>query len=331
MRFTPKPRKREWKKKKGGKRRKKLQRYRRRVREKSLVPDAKPKLRQADPSYVFEPRPNELNSLLIRGYGPLSNPIELKQPFRPIVYAISWGWNSGGRCFRLSPFRCELLISVCFIRAGNVTAENIHIPSQVQKSITETYIAAAAGTHHSLLVSDKGLVYSFGEGDKGQLGYGNMFNSELSGKGGKVQSFPRQVNPSGELKYGCDIKVSQVGCGRFFSVAREVCGEEGGDLYRGLREMENALASMKAMYGDSDKVAWSWAQVRQERFKVSQICQGLVTTWGTGEKGQLGLGKYVTYCPHPQVIPALRNVSIVNISVGKEHVLAICSNKFLYR
>ena len=156
-------------------------------------------VKNSDSQYYFERRPFDLNSESIRGYGPLSNPLPNPGPFRPPIYAIAWGWNSGGR-------------------AGNVTEVNITIPRQVQRSISENYISVAAGKHHSLVVNDKGVVFSFGEGRKGQLGYGNPFTEEIIGKGGQTQSYPRQVTPSGIYKYGRDIKITQVACGSHFSV-----------------------------------------------------------------------------------------------------------------
>lgn len=82
-------------------------------------------------------------------------------------------------------------------------------PRQVQNSSHRSYVSAAAGLHHSLLVDNQGIVYSFGDGRHGQLGYGNEF-TPVPTKGGKLQVFPRQVNPSGNIKEGRDLKMVQV-------------------------------------------------------------------------------------------------------------------------
>ena len=47
----------------------------------------------------------------------------------------------------------------------------------MQHSIGHQFISSAAGKYHSLAVSTSGVVYSFGDGRKGQLGHGNMFTS----------------------------------------------------------------------------------------------------------------------------------------------------------
>lgn len=268
-------------------------------------------VRNSDLHYYFEKRPLDVDPQHRYGFGPLTNPLPSQVPFRPPIYAVGWGWNSGGR-------------------AGNVTEENIYLPRQVQRSITRNYIAAATGKHHSLIVCDRGVVYSFGEGTHGQLGYGNPFTDTIVGKGGLTQAYPRAVTPSGVIKYGHDMKVSQVGCGHNFSVAREVCTEEGVDLYRGLREMEVSLKNLKHIYCDSTAMSKAWSAVRQERFKVGTISEGLVSTWGTGFNGQLGLGPYVKFSPSPTVIPKLRGICIVQISAGQNHVLAISETRHLY-
>lgn len=261
--------------------------------------------------YQLERRPSELNQYDARGYGPLKiAPIDQEETIKVPLYALAWGWNSDGR-------------------SGNVYSTEIHSPQQVQNSIRRNYIASAAGLHHSLLVDDLGIVYSFGSGRFGQLGYDNIFTSKKA-KGGIVQSFPRQVTPTGELKFGRDLKMTQVQCGSHFSLAREATTEEGVDLFKNLRKMEEALTRLRNIYGESDAIQRAWAVVRQERFRASQIAQGLVCSWGTGERGQLGLGDYRKFVPAPTVIPRLRNVCIVHIAAGLNHVLAVSNTGYLF-
>mmetsp|Transcript_30793 Transcript_30793/g.68000 ORF Transcript_30793/g.68000 Transcript_30793/m.68000 type:complete len:164 (-) Transcript_30793:23-514(-) len=111
----------------------------------------------------------------------------------PHLYPAGWGWNSGGR-------------------AGHITAEEVREPAMMQRCMPkgESYISCAAGTNHTLLVSDAGQVYALGEGRWGQLGLGNPFTGALR-KGGTYQSTPREVTPSGAYKYHADMKISQVG------------------------------------------------------------------------------------------------------------------------
>ena len=125
------------------------------------------------------------------------------------LYAVSWGWNASKR-------------------AGNATEVEVREPNMVQRSIKLNYIAASAGKHHSVLISDDGMPYTFGEGRKGQLGIGNPFSDHL---GGYIQSFPRQTNPSGELRVSRttlrDVKLIDIKSGSNFTIGREMNLEEG--------------------------------------------------------------------------------------------------------
>ena len=229
---------------------------------------------------------------------------------KPPLYPVGWGWNSGGR-------------------AGNITEFEIFEPKQVQKSIQHNYIGTAAGANHSLLVSDEGNVFSFGEGRYGQLGYGNQFTEERP-KGGIIQSYPRAVAPSGGFIDGRDIKVVQVGCGNTFSLAREVCPAEGVALRKGLKQTEQAILYLQRAYGDTEILSRAMADIRQERFSAGRLSTGIVTAWGMGNHGELGLGKYMTFSPSPLAIPRFKNMQITQISAGPEHVLAINSKKQLF-
>lgn len=278
-----------------------------------------------DPKFLFEGIARDLQDVDLSKHGVFSIqghsadtssrkfPCEIdivasKEP--PPLYPVSWGWNSGGR-------------------AGNLTEVEINQPRQVQKSSQQNYIRSAAGKNHSLLVSDDGNVYSYGEGRYGQLGYGNQFSTEeISAE--TTQAYPKAVTPSGEYVHGRDIKVVQVGCGTTFSIARELCPSEGIDLKSGLRHAERALFNLLEAHAGSDILLRIASEVRQERFSVSKISSGVTTSWGTGNNGELGLGKYVTFSPSPQVIPRFKSMCIVQIAAGPQHVLAINSEKKLF-
>jgi alpha-tubulin suppressor-like RCC1 family protein len=172
------------------------------------------------------------------------------------------------------------------------------------------------------LVTEGGQIFSFGGGRDGQLGYGNLFNDEHP-KGGVTQYTPRQVTPSG-VHYvdRTDMKVAQVACGATFSVAREVCPEEGVDMRRGLRQAEQALLSLGKLYKNCDTLQRAYAAVRQERFAAGEVSRGAVTTWGSGERGELGLGPDTYYSPAPTVLSKLQHYQVIQIAAGHDHVLA---------
>lgn len=282
--------------------------------------------------YHYEGTVKDYDEYLIRGYGPSAeftsqdtvveaadpNPKPISQskishPSKselPPVYASAWGWNSNGR-------------------AGNITADEVREPRFTQHSAGPRYIACAAGKHHSLLVSDDGSVYSFGDGRKGQLGYGNPFFPKPK-KGGILQVFPKIVNPSGVCKHGRDVKIVEVACGESFSIAREGSLEDGVDLCPGLRSLERALDNLRSIYSDCPTIQFAWALARQERFIFSTYFEGKLLSWGTGKYGELGQGRHHTFTPYPQVIPKLEFVTIVKVSAGANHVLAVSKDGQLF-
>eukprot|EP01036_Dinobryon_divergens_P039290 gene39290-51770_t len=150
-----------------------------------------------------------------------------------------------------------------------------------------------------------GNVYSFGDGHKSQLGLGYSYNMR-------------------------DYKISQIACGKTFSIARELTVDEGVALCPGLLELEHSLKNLKYLYPDSLSIQEAWAAIRQERFKISLSCGGHVLSWGTGDLGELGLSKYLPYTPFPRTIPKLKYISITQIAAGAQHVLAITSTEELY-
>jgi alpha-tubulin suppressor-like RCC1 family protein len=266
--------------------------------------------RSVPPEHAFEERPKYRFELDRSHVVIKRNPTQSENNGDIAVYAVGWGWNSGGR-------------------VGNATLPVVREPRQVQRSIGTRYIYAAAGRHHSLLVSDAGLIYSMGEGRAGQLGLASDL-STVPPKGGIVQALPRVVTPSGVHKFGQDLKTVQVACGGSFSVAREMSLDEGIDMVEGLRSMESAMRSMKVFYADSDKMQQSWAHIRHECFRVSRISEGAVTSWGTGRQGQLGLGSYHKFAASPQLVTKLNDVCITKISAGPDHVLAISRDGYIY-
>jgi alpha-tubulin suppressor-like RCC1 family protein len=228
-----------------------------------------------------------------------------------------WGWNSSGR-------------------SGNITDENVYIPRPVQRSNIRNYISCAAGKNHSLFVSDEGNIYSIGDGSKGQLGYGNMFTNAMissdkkGGFGGTTQATPLPVTPTGKLKFGRDIQCIQVAAGGTFSIAREATPEEGSSIVDGFLQLEGSIKGLLERYPDSEAIKRAWCFTRQERFIINRKAEGIVTAWGTGPHGELGLGRDIKYSPYPQINFWFRKVCIKQISTGERHCLAIDSEGFLF-
>lgn len=197
------------------------------------------------------------------------------------LYATAWGWNANHRI-------------------GNLTIDQLYEPRQIQRSNQRNYIDCSAGKHHSLLLSDHGIIFSFGDGRQGQLGYGNLFTGNPI-KGGIVQATPASVTPTGNLKFGRDLQCAEVVAGGTFSIAREASPEEGAKRVVGFLSLEKRLIESLKFFPDSSALRRAWSLVRQERFAINRISEGLVISWGTGANGELGHGKEVKHTPYPLV------------------------------
>jgi alpha-tubulin suppressor-like RCC1 family protein len=244
---------------------------------------------------------------------PSESPPDERLPQTPL-YSQSWGWNSNGR-------------------AGNVSKIEVRSPSYVNRSVPpERYVTCSAGKHHSLVVDDKGQIYAFGEARKGQLGFGNFVSREygVKPKGSILQVVPRAVTPSGEIRGDRDMKVSQVAAGGSFSVAKEVDPEEGVSLCRGFKEFESRLEILKDENPTCSTILQAWSAARHERFLIAKACQGRVTAWGTGKRGELGMGRHFLAVDYPVRLGRLNNVIVTKIAAGAHHVLAITSDAELY-
>ena len=83
-------------------------------------------------------------------------------------------------------------------------------------------------------------------------------------------------------------------------------------------------------YSDSVDLQQAWALCRHEIYKTMAISHGQLTSWGKGEYGELGIGRYVKFSPSPVVIPRLRRTVITQVAMGAHHVLAVDHEKRLY-
>ena len=271
----------------------------------------------APKKHLEEPWAKDLTVLSYKGLGVAESEPLVQEARKVPLYPISWGWNADGR-------------------AGNATMREIREPQLVHRSTMRNYISSSAGTHHSLLVSDQGVVYSFGSGRRGQLGFfPNEFKGQIGGnvkgpKGGIQQTLPRAVIGTGTLVFGTDLKIGQVCAGRFSSIARQISTQEGIASVKTLMDTKRHLEDLMKYYPDSVDLQQAWALCRHEIYKTMVISHGQLTSWGKGDNGELGLGRYVKYNPSPAIIPRLRRTVVTQVAMGPHHVLAVDHEKRLY-
>ena len=93
----------------------------------------------APEEHLQEKWAEDMTCVNYKGLGvPESEPL-IQETRKVPLYPVSWGWNADGR-------------------AGNATMREIRKPQMVHRSTMRNYISSSAGTHHSLLVSDTGVV-----------------------------------------------------------------------------------------------------------------------------------------------------------------------------
>ena len=87
------------------------------------------------------------------------------------------------------------------------------------------------------------------------------------------------------------------------------------------------------------------SHLMEQRSQLSRKYIGTVLAWGSGPKGQLGMGTEevnpatniysthnndVTHMEHPAPIPILMNKNVVSLSAGSSHVLALTQTGTVY-
>ncbi len=174
---------------------------------------------------------------------------------------------------------------------------------------------------------------SFGENRKDQLGFGNPFsNKTLKGIPNTLQAIPKGVTPSGSYVFKHDLKVTEVTCGSAVSFAREQTPIEGINSISGYRELLVSIERLMKLFPESIQVQQVYAKVRHELFNILKSSRGNVLAWGTGDRGELGLGEFIKHSSYPQRIYRFgsHNIVVTQISSGQHHCLAIDSQGVLY-
>ncbi|XP_043916330.1 probable E3 ubiquitin-protein ligase HERC3 [Protopterus annectens] len=174
-------------------------------------------------------------------------------------------------------------------------------------------ITVASGDEHSLAVSDRGLVFSWGAGNDGQLGHGSSED---------VVTAPRLI------KGLSDHLVSQVSCGSSHCIALAKDGQlfTWGLNSHGQLGLGKGLSSqvspqvVKYLYGiPLSQIAAGGCH----SFALS--LSGAVFGWGQNTMGQLGLNDEKDR-DVPCHVKSLRTQKIVYISCGEEHTAALTKN-----
>lgn len=197
-------------------------------------------------------------------------------------------------------------------RLGLGHSNNVSVPQQL--SALSPYVVKKVAVHsggkHAMALTTDGKVFSWGEGEDGKLGHGNMVTYER----------PKLVEA---LK---SKRIREIACGSSHSAAITSGGElytwgmgEYGRLGHGdnsshvLPKMVESLAGKRVL------------QVACGSRDAQTLCltdEGMVYSWGDGDFGKLGRGGSEG-CAVPQNIEKLNGLGVTQIECGAQFSLAL--------
>ncbi len=208
---------------------------------------------------------------------------------------------------------------------NDTTDSNVPVPVDSQGVLSgKKIVEAAMGYRFSLVLSDDGKVYSFGENEFGQLGNNSDKNSKV----------PVAVDTTGVLS---GKTITTIAAGGAFALALDTKGKvyswgfgSHGEL--GIRNtfkktVPVAVDTTKALAGK--KIV---AIAAGTNYGVAVDSQGMVYTWGENDKGQLGINSTKhSEVPVPIYISrAIWGKTIVAVAAGIDHTLALSSDGKVY-
>ena len=215
--------------------------------------------------------------------------------------AFSWGQNEGGQC------------------AFPPTLKIITNPTKIKLLSKETIINVTCGVEHSLALTDKGSVYSWGKTQDGVLGYESKNDSEYIPK--KIPFFSAN-----------NIFVTNISTGSLHNIAIDTSGSTyswGSSLWGqlGLNQQIQFTSTPTKI----DTLPSPVAKVScGEGHSIALDSNGTLYSWGYGSSGQLGLGfcehtivsdsvkeKGITHIPTPTTLKIELNDAIADIKCGK--------------
>ncbi|XP_015608978.1 RCC1 and BTB domain-containing protein 1 isoform X3 [Cephus cinctus] len=171
-----------------------------------------------------------------------------------------------------------------YYEVGNGSSNQTHTPASICMNLSDKFVIdIACGSHHSLVLTDEGEVYAWGQNNCGQVGSGISSN----------QCAPRKVNSSLSTK-----KVISIACGQTSSIAVT----DNGDVYAwgyngvgqlGIGNYVNQLNPYKVatLVGVViEKVVCGYAHT------IALSDEGVLYVWGGNTYGQLGLGNKTNTC-----------------------------------
>ncbi|KAH3763015.1 E3 ubiquitin-protein ligase HERC2 [Pelomyxa schiedti] len=205
---------------------------------------------------------------------------------------------------------------------GHGDCADQNLPRPVVAMAGKCLVSIACGGKHTVAVTSKGDVYTWGWNCSGQLGHGNLTD----------QYKPLSVKGLAMAKLIDNQHFVQVAAGNDHTVALAASGAvyawgggQDGQLGSGTTDSETTPVPILALH--------SMNIVKISCGSGHTMCLtdlGRVYAWGRGSNGRLGHGEGIEVCLTPTLIVALKSIVVDSISCGFSHSMCLAANRQLY-
>lgn len=191
-------------------------------------------------------------------------------------------------------------------------------PKEVDSGLKSGALSVSAGDHHNLVLTMNGKLYSFGRGQQGQLGHGDILDRDLL----------KQI-----ATHHFDSKIMFIAAGGSHSIALTSKGSvyafgkgDYGQLGSGDNENKTTPIKIESSYFDSAITRASCG--KNHTVLISK--KGSVYVFGEGGYGQLGLGDTKgRNIPH-QIDSSQFDDKVTRLATGDNHTLIITAKGSIY-
>ena len=207
----------------------------------------------------------------------------------------------------------------------NPTPTLVTLPGQIG-----TVVHAAAGGHHSLVVTSSGQLYGFGYNFSGQLGNATNNGAAAPNPTPTLVGLPGQVGPVTQVSGGADHSLAATASGQLYAFGSNFHGQLGNVINNGA-STANPTPTLVTLPGQIGTIAELAAG---EDFSLALTSSGQLYAFGANRYGQLGNATNNT-TSNPNPLPTLVTLpgqagSITRVTAGGTHSLAVTSSGQLY-
>ena len=187
-----------------------------------------------------------------------------------------------------------------------------------------------AGENHTCVLTSTGDIYTWGRGDYGQLGHGDLLGRDTPTL---LKAFDNRSQPR-KIATGADFIFVLTYSGAVYSWGRNAFGQLGhgaptARAVAGASADEPAPRLVRFFSGDNDEVEEGDIAVTAISCGAHHVVavsagRGAVYAWGRGEHGQLGLDlrdARARSVSLPRLVPRLRGLTVLQAACGLNHTI----------